>query len=122
MTRLRYILCFFSSAYFLWAADNREKVKAHLGNLTVTEVAKELGKRWAEVDTETKEMYHKMAQEEKAKHTLAMQNYTPSNEFLQKMSAAMLKSRKAPKYVSNNVNFGHHFLYAKFCRQSNFNT
>ena len=92
---------FVSSAYFLWAADNREKVKAHLGNLTVTEVAKELGKRWAEVDKEAKENYHKMAQEELAKYTLAKQNYTPSKEFLRKLNAAKskfkVKDANAPK-------------------------
>ena len=94
---------FVSSAYFLWAADNREKVKAHLGNLTVTEVAKELGKRWAEVDKEAKENYHKMAQEELAKYTLAKQNYTPSDQFLQKLSAAKSKQLKAPKVKDANA-------------------
>ena len=94
---------FVSSAYFLWAADNRERVRAQQGNLTVTEMAKELGRRWAEADTAIKEEYQKRAQEEKAKYALAMQNYTPSNEFLQKLDAAKSKARKAPKLKDVNA-------------------
>ena len=37
---------------------------------------RELGKRWAKVDEATYEIYNKVAQEEKAKYTQAMQNYT----------------------------------------------
>ena len=66
------------SAYNLWAADNRRKVKADLANLYCGPwaVDRELGKRWAKVDEATYEIYNKVAQEEKAKYTLAMQNYT----------------------------------------------
>ena len=58
------------SAYNLWAADNREKVKAYLANLTCGPwavdsgpwaVDRELGKRWAKVDEATYEIYNKMA-------------------------------------------------------------
>ena len=56
------------SCYLLWANDNRERVNAELGgNLSVLEVAQELGRRWPKVDPQTKETYVQRAKEEKAK-------------------------------------------------------
>ena len=66
---------FVHSAYIRWSNDNRDLVRAQLGNLPLTEMSWELGRRWALVDEETKEEYKRRAREEMAEYTLAMKSF-----------------------------------------------
>ena len=65
----------------LWSRDARPKVTEELGNLSVTDMAKELGKRWGSVAVEQKEEYEERARQEKEKYKTAMANYTPSRDI-----------------------------------------
>ena len=56
------------SPYFLYFQDERLKVKAQFPNYSVTEEAKELGRRWAVIDPVVKQVYQQKYQD-------AFQNY-----------------------------------------------
>merc|ERR1711894_460982 len=51
------------SAYFLFSQDERLKVKAEFPDFSITEVAKELGRRWASIDPAVKVQYEQRYQE-----------------------------------------------------------
>jgi hypothetical protein len=51
------------SAYFLFSQDERLKVKAEFPEFSITEVAKELGRRWASIDPGVKSQYEQRYQE-----------------------------------------------------------
>jgi HMG (high mobility group) box len=48
--------------------DERGRVKAEHNDYTVGDIAKELGKRWGEVDESTKGKYEQMAEKDKARY------------------------------------------------------
>jgi len=56
------------SAYFLFCADERPKVKQMDSTLSLGDTAKELGRRWAVVDTATKQKYEKAAGKDKERY------------------------------------------------------
>jgi HMG (high mobility group) box len=56
------------SAYFLFCADERPKVKATDSSLSLGDTAKELGRRWAAVDAATKSKYEKAAGKDKERY------------------------------------------------------
>jgi len=56
------------SAYFLFCAEERARVKAADPSLTLGDVAKELGKRWAAVDQTTKSKFEKLAAKDKERY------------------------------------------------------
>jgi len=56
------------SAYFLFCADERAKVKAMDSTLSLGDTAKELGRRWAVVDGPTKQKYEKAAGKDKERY------------------------------------------------------
>ena len=45
------------SAYFMFSQEERLKVKAEFPDYSITEVAKELGRRWATIDPAVKQSY-----------------------------------------------------------------
>ena len=45
------------SAYFLFSQEERVKVKAEFPEYSITEMAKELGRRWATLDPAVKQSY-----------------------------------------------------------------
>jgi hypothetical protein len=45
------------SAYFLYSQEERLKVKDEFPNYSITEVAKEIGRRWATLDPNLKQIY-----------------------------------------------------------------
>ena len=65
----------------LWTQDVRPKVIEELGNLSMADMAKELGKRWGSVAVEQKEEYEERARQEKEKYKTAMANYPPSRDI-----------------------------------------
>ncbi|GAV00145.1 hypothetical protein RvY_11034-5 [Ramazzottius varieornatus] len=56
------------SAYFIFCADERAKVKASNPDLSLGDTAKELGRRWAAVDAATKSKYEKLAAKDKERY------------------------------------------------------
>ena len=76
----------------LWSKDERTKVIAELGNISVTNVAKELGKRWTNINPEIKTRYEQLAMEEKDKFINSMKDYNPTQEFLNKVELAKKKT------------------------------
>mmetsp|Transcript_2621 Transcript_2621/g.4484 ORF Transcript_2621/g.4484 Transcript_2621/m.4484 type:complete len:199 (-) Transcript_2621:69-665(-) len=53
------------TAYFLWLADNRERIQKEIGTKVGPAVSKEAGKQWGGVSEKVKEKYQKMAAEKK---------------------------------------------------------
>ncbi|XP_014601686.1 PREDICTED: high mobility group protein DSP1-like [Polistes canadensis] len=63
------------SAFFLFCNDERGKVKMLNPEYGVGDIAKELGKKWSDVDPETKSKYEAMAEEDKARYEREMTAY-----------------------------------------------
>ena len=76
----------------LWSKDERTKVIAELGNISVTTVARELGQRWKNINPEIKTRYEQLAKEEKEKFVNSMKDYNPTQEFLNKVELAKKKT------------------------------
>ena len=54
--------------YFLFTNEERAKVKEANPDFGVTDVAKELGRRWSEMDAIAKSKYEKMAEADKLRY------------------------------------------------------
>lgn len=63
------------SAFFHFCGDERPKVKAELGEATVGEVAKELGRRWQDCTEEQKGKFEAMAAKDKQRYEREMAAY-----------------------------------------------
>lgn len=59
---------FSRSAFFWFCNDERSKVKALNPEFGVGDIAKELGRRWSDVDPELKSKYEAMAEKDKARY------------------------------------------------------
>ena len=70
------------SAFMLFARAERPKLVAELGNISVGEVGKELGRRWALIDVDSKGKYETAYREEKLRYEKEKENYQPSTWFL----------------------------------------
>lgn len=58
----------FRSAFFWFCNDERGRVKAAHPDMTVGEIAKELGKKWSDISPELKNKYEQMAEKDKARY------------------------------------------------------
>lgn len=67
------------SAYFIFSTEERLKVKEENPGFSICEVAKELGRRWAEMDPGVKQRYQQRAEEERQKYDNDMANYRQGN-------------------------------------------
>lgn len=67
------------SAYFIFSTEERLKVKESNPSFSICEVAKELGRRWAEMDPQVKQRYQQRAEEERQKYDNDMANYRQGN-------------------------------------------
>merc|ERR1712227_41841 len=65
------------SAYFLFSQEERLKVKAENPDYSITEVAKELGKRWATLNPDIKGSYEQRYQDARRLYESEMNNYKP---------------------------------------------
>jgi hypothetical protein len=68
------------STYFLFSQDERPKVKAVNPDYSITEVAKELGRRWAVIDPAVKAQYEQRYQESRKPYEEAMAEYKPQKK------------------------------------------
>lgn len=67
------------SAFFWFCNDERGKVKSINPEYGVGDIAKELGRRWADADSETKGRYEQMAEKDKARYGKEMTAYKMKN-------------------------------------------
>merc|ERR1712172_413406 len=65
------------SAYFLFSQDERLKVKAEFADYSITDVAKELGRRWATIDPLLKQQYEQRYQSARKVFDQEMSAYKP---------------------------------------------
>ena len=72
------------SAYFLFSQEERLKVKAEHPNYSICEIAKELGRRWADMNPEVKQHYQQKAEEGRQKYDQEMAAYRQGNFTAQK--------------------------------------
>lgn len=56
------------SAFFWFCNDERGKIKQDNPEYGVGDIAKELGKKWADVDPSVKTKYEQMAEKDKARY------------------------------------------------------
>ena len=59
---------YFRSAFFHYASDERPKVRAANPNFAVGDIAKELGRRWAEADPSHKSKYEARAEKDRERY------------------------------------------------------
>jgi hypothetical protein len=100
------------SAYFLFSQEERLKVKAEFPDYSITEVAKELGRRWATIDPAIKQSYEQRYQESRRQYEQALAAYKPQkkkkdpNAPKQPLSAYFLFSQEERlKVKAENPNF-----------------
>merc|ERR1719158_2333448 len=95
------------SAYFLFSQEERLKVKAENPDYSITEVAKELGKRWATLNPDIKTVYEQRYQDARRIYEQALQAYKPQkkkkdpNAPKQPLSAYFLFSQEERLKVKN---------------------
>jgi len=65
-------------SFLKWSMYERVEVKKELGNISVTEMGKELGRRWAALTPEVKQVYKERYHQEKEMYNQARANYVPS--------------------------------------------
>jgi hypothetical protein len=75
------------SAYFIFSTEERLKVKENNPSYSICDVAKELGRRWADMDKTTKDRYQARAEEERQKYDVEMAAYRQSNLNAQNAAA-----------------------------------
>jgi hypothetical protein len=63
------------TAFFIYSTEERPKVKEDHPTMSVTDVAKELGRRWSELDAESKQRFHARADELRQKYNIDMAEY-----------------------------------------------
>ena len=69
------------SAYFLWLGDNRSRIKAELVEADldskVTDVSKEAGRQWRELESDAKTPFEELSITEKQRYKSEMEVYEP---------------------------------------------
>ncbi|XP_037937955.1 high mobility group protein DSP1-like [Teleopsis dalmanni] len=79
------------SAFFWFCNDERNKVKALNPEYGVGDIAKELGRKWSDVDPEVKQKYELMAEKDKARYEREMTEYKTSGKI--PMSAPSMQAQ-----------------------------
>ena len=70
--------------YIIFCSNERQNVQKALGCSDNGQVMAELGKRWGELDADTKVPYEVESRKEKERYEEEMKVYQPSEEFLKK--------------------------------------
>ena len=65
-----------------------------MGNISVWKVGKELGRRWALLDEDSKGKYETAHMEDKTRYEQEKENYQPSKEFLEKKAELVRKTQE----------------------------
>ena len=67
------------SAYFIFNGEERLKIKNENPRYTICEIAKEVGRRWADMPPEVKQQYQRMSEEKRLKYDQEMAAYLQGN-------------------------------------------
>lgn len=70
------------SAFFLFCADHRGPLRQTNPSLSVGDIAKQLGKKWAEASTEVRKKYSEQSDVEKAKYVKEIEKYRASQQAM----------------------------------------
>jgi len=70
-----------SSAYFLYANEVRDTVKRSLGDASITEIAKQIGENWRNLDEAKKSKYTKKADKANAVYQKKLAKYKASAKY-----------------------------------------
>lgn len=81
------------SAFFYYANEERTKVRTANPDFSVGEVAKELGRQWNELSSDTKAPFEKQASDDRARYDAAMKVYKSGESPMKK---AKTNGHKAP--------------------------
>merc|ERR1712241_1654028 len=92
------------SAYFIFSAEERQRVKAVHPNYPICEVAKELGRRWADMAPEVKQRFQQMAEEGRQKYDQEMAAYRQGNYSNPNAAATSTTTTPASTATSGTVN------------------
>jgi len=84
------------TSFIAFSMSERPKIIADLGLQSLAEIGKELGRRWAQLDSETKAEYERASKASQEKFEEEMKNYRPSEEFLRKKAMLEAKSSEVP--------------------------
>ena len=68
------------SAYFLYSQEERLKVKGEFPDFSITEIAKELGRRWANLDPGLKQSYEDRYHDSRKEYESALTAYRPQKK------------------------------------------
>lgn len=63
------------TAYFMFQKEVRPQIVADNPNLKVSEVAKEIGEQWKNLDQDQKSKYEKLAEQDKERYQREMEAY-----------------------------------------------
>ena len=63
------------SAFLLWSKERRENIKDEMGNLSMVDMGRELGKRWKTESPEVKDFYENIYKTKKETYLKDMTNY-----------------------------------------------
>lgn len=85
------------SSYIFFCKDTRDTVKEDNPEFKGTEVTKELGRMWRELDEEGKAPFVVKAEADKVRYSKEMEGYTPSEEFSAGESEGKGKKGKTKK-------------------------
>ena len=89
------------SAYMEFCKDLRPIVLATDGNLSLPEIGKELGRRWRELDVESKKRYLEIASENKAKFIEDQRLHSESNSLSESSSVPAISVQSSGDIGSN---------------------
>ncbi|CAH1159793.1 unnamed protein product [Phaedon cochleariae] len=85
------------SAFFWFSNDERSKVKAANPEYGVGDIAKELGRRWADCDPEDKSRYEALADQDKARYEKEMTAYKKKNNPAMQQAAVPVPEPEEPE-------------------------
>lgn len=85
------------SAFFWFCNDERNKVKALNPEYGVGDIAKELGRKWSDVEPETKQKYELMAEKDKARYEREMTDYKQSGKIPLSAPSMIAQAQAAQK-------------------------
>ena len=77
-----------TSSFLLFAREERSKILADVGAISVGEMGKELGRRWGRLGEEERDRFNQMARKDSERYREEMKTYQPSELFLQKKAAS----------------------------------
>jgi len=68
------------SAFFFFSNEERPKIKIANPELGITDIAKEIGRRWADIDASKKSKFEKMAEDDKIRYEKEKRAYEEKKE------------------------------------------